>query len=158
MAEKVGHKKFITKHRLDWINEGKRKHSRGDDDEDDFHNNTDTAAGETAQKEGEQPRAGAMTNSAEEAAGGARPRTPEADDIFADEDLYNATPLAPKPAIVAKDVLEDEDDLEALMAEAKAADPATGDASKAPAPGVPGPTGADFADEEAAMAEMDGLW
>lgn len=114
MVEKAGHNKMMHKARVDWINEGKPKTSVVEDGE-------DVAMGdETAP-----PRqASRIAPIFETAASAARPKTPEADDLFGDQDdIYNATPIgARKPQAAAGTSGEpDEDELDALMAESEGA-------------------------------------
>ena len=90
-----------------------------------------------------------------------RDKTPQSDEQEQEQDIYDATPkkTADVPA---------EDDLDALIAEAEGQDePADNDddldaliaeAEMQDAPARPTTTEADFADEEAAMEEMDGSW
>ncbi|KAL7928990.1 replication fork protection component Swi3 domain-containing protein [Trichoderma chlorosporum] len=181
MVEKAGHKKALVTARSEWINEGRPK--AGNDGDDD-----DLDIGAVAITEDSQAtEAGISTQN--------RQKTPERDQVPDDDDLYGATPRAParstnplRPA--PPNDAPDDDDLEALMAEAESMDSrqaATAttkqnttsgtqhldeeddlDAliAEAEAQDRPGghPTekskgGAqDFADEEEAMQEMEGLW
>ncbi|KAH6688955.1 replication fork protection component Swi3 [Plectosphaerella plurivora] len=188
MVEKAGHKRVLTSKRAAWIDEGKPRSSVMADDED-----------IPSEMEAEASAASAVP------AGDARPKTPVpattttttvADDVpDDDDDIYGATPIRTKPVSVPiRSAMEpdDDDDLDALMAEAEA------DSRRAPIQnGKPGPSNApeeddddldalmaeadadmqrnsngaqsktaekasapqdDFADDEAAMAEMGGLW
>ncbi|KAH8648598.1 replication fork protection component Swi3-domain-containing protein [Xylariales sp. PMI_506] len=65
-------------------------------------------------------------------------------------------PVQSKPNQPAQD--DEEDDLDALIAEAEAQESSSKPASMSTAPQNPSPTELTDADEEAAMAEMDGLW
>lgn len=163
MVEKAGHKKRVMSARTDFINEGRPKDSVEEDDDFGLDASGPTEAGEN-------------TQSAPEAA----PQTPSRDDVPDDEDLYGATP---RNVRTQQNVPDDEDDLDALIAEAEGEDsgrqkqqrPAedneddldaliaeaeTTDQTKVPAkkPGDTKGTNDDFADEEAAMQEMDDLW
>ncbi|KAM5347175.1 hypothetical protein ACJ41O_010180 [Fusarium nematophilum] len=173
MVEKAGHKKRVTIARNDFINEGKPKETTADDEDDDLfgeENDTLRPADEDA--------------TAQPAAETERPKTPERDAGVPDEDdLYDATPRAPAVVPIRNDA-PGEDDLEALIAEAEGRDAAKRPKQTEPEPdgddlealmaeaesqdqttkqGQQGPKDADkgaddFADEEAAMQEMDGLW
>ena len=123
MVEKTGHRKFMRVKRMEWIDEGKPKPPRDEDDEDIF--------GESNQPEERDAAkfpariAPIFQNRASQ-----RPKTPTMDDLFGDEDIYDATPRAPKPTAPTNDSLfgtggsgaqpddmPEEDDLDALMAE-----------------------------------------
>ncbi|EFQ26865.1 replication Fork Protection Component Swi3 [Colletotrichum graminicola] len=152
MVEKAGHKKQIALKRMDWINEGKPKPWEEDDDKMEKGNES------TGQKKDMTPLAPAVTMGTEEQ----RPITPEGGYMPDDHDIYGATPLVPvgrREQERSKRPIEEpeDDDLDALMAEAEAASQAQAQAQSRQAPGVKSVTD-DFADEEAAMAEMDGLW
>ncbi|KAJ6442289.1 replication fork protection component Swi3 [Purpureocillium lavendulum] len=161
MVEKAGHKKRVMTARNEWINEA-RPRSGADEDDADEDDAPDGSAGTDGQRDasGGQPE---------------RPQTPR-QDVPGDDDLYDATPRAP----ARKDVPE-EDDLDALIAEAEGQDSASkptkgvdgeseedldaliaeaeGHDSALPAKPQPTPgVGNEFADEEAAMQELDGLW
>jgi replication fork protection complex subunit Csm3/Swi3 len=104
MVEKTGHKTVIKTERMKWIDEGKPKSSIEDDDD---------LFGDREPKE--------LTRVApifERSAAG-RATTPGNDDLFGD-DIYSATPRASTtgPSRQVGDV-PDEDDLDALMAEAE---------------------------------------
>lgn len=128
MVEKAGHNKMMHKARVDWINEGKPKTSVLEDGE-------DTLTGEeTAQWTGAAPRqASRIAPIFETAATAARPKTPEADDLFGDEDnIYNATPIVARKAPAAAETAgePDEDELDALMAESEGATRGPTDSSR----------------------------
>lgn len=171
MVEKTGHKKRMALARIDWINEGKTK-GGGDDH---------------ATLEGEEDEDLEMRPiSTLEKPPPVRPSTPSGDrDVPDDDDLYDATPRRAPPTVPVVNGEPDPDDLEALMAEAAGQD-ASGPRN-APARDEPdddldaliaeaeshdaggdkdkgsvnlqtqGPSD-DFAEEEAAMQEMEGLW
>ncbi|EEY15811.1 predicted protein [Verticillium alfalfae VaMs.102] len=103
--------------------------------------------------------AGTTGAAAAGAAGNTRPKTPMAldeDDVPDEADLYGATPkrAAPGTTNVPRPAdPDDEDDLEALMAEAEAETGPRREPETKVAPAVN-----DYEDDEAAMAEMDGMW
>ncbi|EQB49426.1 hypothetical protein CGLO_11242 [Colletotrichum gloeosporioides Cg-14] len=145
MVEKTGHKKQIAHKRLGWINEGKPKTWEADD-----------ALEVEAKIPG--PVAAEVTASALASITQKRPETPEAA-VPDEDDTYGATPAMPPKsqalgAPEPTEVPDRDDDLDALMAEAEMAD------RMQPPAHVPHNqlAGDDFEDEEAAMAEMDGLW
>lgn len=127
MVEKTGHKKYMQAKRIEWIEEGKPKPPRDDDDEDIF--------GESNQQPEEREAAKFPARVAPifQNRGSERPKTPALDDLFGDEDLYDATPRAPKTAAAPAagslfgsgggaqpSDMPDDDDLDALMAEEEA--------------------------------------
>ncbi|KAF4469499.1 replication fork protection complex subunit Csm3 Swi3 [Fusarium albosuccineum] len=172
MVEKAGHKKRVMIARNECIDEGKPKESVAQefadllDEEEDASRPTDQEPSTSA-------------------AQAERPKTPQQDaDVPDDDDLYDATPRPSRPIVPILNNAPDEDDLDALIAEAEGRDAANKSKPSAPEPdgddldaliaeaeGVDqaqkengsgqkgGDKGADdFADEEAAMQEMDGLW
>ncbi|KAF7560051.1 hypothetical protein G7046_g4110 [Stylonectria norvegica] len=97
MVEKAGHKKRLMVARNDFINEGKVTTS-ADTQDDEF---------------GTPPPTTTLTE---------RPKTPLRDaEIPDDDDIYDATPRAPRTVVPIADE-PDEDDLDALMAEAEGQD------------------------------------
>lgn len=109
---------MMHKARVDWINEGKPKESVLEDGED------DVIGDETAERTNAAPKqASRIAPIFETTAGTAgRPKTPEVDNLFGAEDnIYNATPIrAQKKRTAAETAGEpDEDELDALMAEAE---------------------------------------
>ena len=128
MVEKTGHKKYMQAKRIEWIEEGKPKPPRDDDDDDDIF-------GESNQPE-ERDAAKFPARVApifqNRGSGSERPKTPALEDLFGDEDIYDATPRAPRTTAPAAGSLfgsgggaqpsdvPDEDDLDALMAEEEA--------------------------------------
>ncbi|KAH7201139.1 replication fork protection component Swi3-domain-containing protein [Fusarium oxysporum] len=171
MVEKAGHKKRVMIARNDYINESKPKDRTADDDEEE-----DDMFGENdASKPTEQE--------------GTRPKTPEQDTgVPDDDDLYGATPRAAQrnsgPIVPIRNDVPEDDDFEALIAEAASHDAAPR-ARTNPTPAEPDDDDLDalmaeaeshdqtskekgqgskdketnnFDDEEAAMQEMDGLW
>lgn len=111
MVEKTGHKVVMRNERLKWIDEGRPKSSTVDDEE----YNEQQLSG---------PRETNRIAPIFEKAAGGRATTPAGgDNLFGDDDLYNATPRAKTgsgPCRPANGDLPDEDDLDALMAEAEA--------------------------------------
>ncbi|OIW30755.1 Swi3-domain-containing protein [Coniochaeta ligniaria NRRL 30616] len=114
MVEKAGHKTAMHKARMDWIDEGKPKDKTFDDDGEDTY----TAPAPEAAREPTRI-APVFERAKTTAAGSQRQRTPEREDLFGDEDIYDATPRA--KASRAGGGEPDEDDLDALMAEAESA-------------------------------------
>jgi len=111
MVEKTGHKTIIRNERLKWIEEGKPKAAVNADEDDLF-------GGETVPR---QPsRIAPIFETSNSAARQATPSNPN-DDLFGDEDIYNATPRRDRqPQTGASADVPDDDDLDALMAEAEA--------------------------------------
>jgi replication fork protection complex subunit Csm3/Swi3 len=148
MVEKIGHKKFLTKYRLDWISEGKSKQSGGDGDR------------EVPDRDDRDPNALEPTSNDDKLETEIS-WTPMEDDIFNDEHIYDATPRAPRALTGAVDNTNShpdlEDDLDALIAEAEVDAHERSKVSHAGRSRSPGRNADDFADDEAAMAEMDNL-
>lgn len=133
---------------MEWINEGKPKPWGANEDR------TEDTLGEAPEQTAEPPPAPVSATVPPQQNLG----TPERGDILGVEDIYSSTPLARKQdrGVSALQPEEpDDDDLDALMAEADGAAHA-----QAPIPHEHTGKSAEeeFADEEAAMAEMDGLW
>jgi len=167
MVEKAGHKKRVMTARNEWINEA-RPRSGADEDENGDDARENGHAGSAGEADGTD-----VANDRPE-----RPQTP-LQDVPGDDDLYDATPRA--RTATRRDVPE-EDDLDALIAEAEGQDSASNrkkqattepdeddlDVLIAEAEGEDGAGSSnakaassannEFADEEAAMQEMDGLW
>ncbi|KAL1840869.1 hypothetical protein VTJ49DRAFT_7661 [Mycothermus thermophilus] len=120
MVEKTGHKTTMRNARLKWIDEGKPKAADADNDIFDEDNRINTRPAGAQQAE----RVAPVFEKAA-AAGQQRAKTPAREDLFGDDDIYNATPLRPTagtsgaPRSADNDVPDDED-LDALMAEAEA--------------------------------------
>jgi replication fork protection complex subunit Csm3/Swi3 len=163
MVEKAGHKTTMRNARLQWIDETKPKATVAEEDED-YRIHRGSAGPRQPDKV-----APIFENTAKAAQG--RDKTPAADDLFGDDDIYNATPLrntastAPSRQVVNGDV-PDGDDLDALMAEAEAdSGTRTKQASSAPfqsifgngtRPAAPAPAGEpDDDDLDALMAEAE---
>ncbi|RSL46800.1 hypothetical protein CEP53_010188 [Fusarium sp. AF-6] len=172
MVEKAGHKKRIVIARNDWINEGKPKdHIANEEEEEDLFGENNTSRPATAE-----PTTTTTTTTEP-----SRAKTPQRDnDVPDDDDIYDATPRQVRHTLPIRNEVPEEDDLEALIAEAEGQDAAKTSKASEPepdgddldaliaeaegqdqAPKKNGPEskgGDDFADEEAAMQEMDGLW
>ncbi|KAF4119468.1 replication fork protection complex subunit Csm3/Swi3 [Geosmithia morbida] len=167
MVEKAGHKKKLMAARHSWIDEGKHKALGGDKDAE-----VAMAAPETL----EPKLPSTFTAPSEQQC----QQTPQQDDYPDDDDLYGSTPQKKSPPVhvdvpgsdeldglmaeaeqrdapqsngrqdqIAVQQNEPEDDMDALVAEAENHD-RNGKSEGARDP--------DFAEEEAAMQEMDGLW
>ncbi|KAK4190591.1 replication fork protection component Swi3-domain-containing protein [Podospora australis] len=119
MVEKAGHKTTVRNARIKWIDELKPKGT--EEYEPDFAPDVLTMS--------QQRNESRMAPIFEKAAAGSasqRQRTPERNDgdhLFGDEDLYNATPRAgaavERAEPIGEDGVPDEDDWDALMAEAE---------------------------------------
>ncbi|KAI1434153.1 Swi3-domain-containing protein [Xylaria sp. CBS 124048] len=128
MVEKAGHKKHLQVKRMEWINEGRPRSPRQENDENDLF-------GESYRPEEQRdpaifpaPLAPIFQNSVS----GGRPKTPTREEMFPDEDIYDATPRRPKNTAPATSSLfgnggnigtgdePNDDDLDALMAEEEA--------------------------------------
>lgn len=136
MVEKTGHKTTVLNRRRDWIAEERRKELGTSIEEADL--------GEAA----DDPRA---TDAAETT----KEKTPAPVDMGGDEDddIYTASPpRAPQPADQVDHGQPDDDELEALMMEAD------DDMQEKNTTRKPEPEEDEFADEEAAMAEMGDFW
>jgi len=106
MVEKTGHKTTMRNARLKWIDDLK---PRASVEEDDLFAERQTSA----------PTEPSRIAPIFEKAAGDRSKTPAAgDDLFGDDDIYNATPRR-NTAAQSTDNVPDEDDLDALMAEAE---------------------------------------
>lgn len=119
---------MMHKQRVEWINEGRPKTSVVEDGE-------DFPTGDQAEQqtdEGAPAQANRITPIFGTAAATYRPKTPDVDLLFGGEDdIYNATPMDPQKNRTAAETVgePDEDELDALMAEAEgtargSADPA----------------------------------
>ncbi|KAK8074096.1 chromosome segregation in meiosis protein 3 [Apiospora phragmitis] len=120
MIEKTGHTKHMQMERLAWINEGKPKPSRDDDDEDEVPEIITDILGRDATV-----LPARIAPIFQNGRSSERPQTPAVgDDLFGDEDIYDATPRGSKKttalAANAAGGEPDEEDLDALMAEEEA--------------------------------------
>lgn len=172
MVEKAGHKKRIVTARSAWINEGKPIHRSADDDDD---QNLDITTPRPADQ--------APTLTAPRPATPTRDHgVPDEDDLYDATPRHSAIRTVPiinkagsdadsLEALMAEAEVQhiipkkqpppredpDEDDLDALMAEAEGHDTGKPDVNLSKTEAAK--KGADdFADDEAAMQEMDGLW
>ncbi|KAL6917457.1 hypothetical protein ACHAPO_011853 [Fusarium lateritium] len=128
MVEKAGHKKRVMIARNEYVNESKPKDTVADDGGEDLFGQDSTSG----------PTDEAM-----------KPRTPEQDrDVPDDDDLYDATPRPSRPIVPIRNDVPEEDDLEALIAEAEGQDRAQ---KARPAQKEP-----DEDDLDALMAEAEG--
>ncbi|KAK3986350.1 replication fork protection component Swi3-domain-containing protein [Cladorrhinum sp. PSN332] len=107
MVEKAGHKTAMRNARLKWIDEGKPKSAEDEEEQDEYP--IHTSAGAT------KPTTIAPVF---EKAAQSKAKTPENDDLFGGEEIYDATPRASKSTALTQDV-PDDDDLDAMMAEAE---------------------------------------
>jgi replication fork protection complex subunit Csm3/Swi3 len=133
MVEKAGHKTTMHKARMDWINELKPT-TRQDSPDFDV----------TPQSPRESSRIAPIF---EQSAAAQRPKTPERDNLFGDDDIYGATPRAIQTtgqisndtsAAPSSGDVPDEDDLDALMKES-AAVPANSRSGEAASRSIFGP-------------------
>ncbi|KAM0325057.1 hypothetical protein ACHAQA_007595 [Verticillium albo-atrum] len=156
MIEKAGHKRTLQSKRVEWIEEGKPRSSALADEDDDMPPADEMEGRDDETRTETQTRTNGQSGPSTATA---RPKTPaleDEDDVPDEADLYGATPKRPAAATTnaprAADP-DDDDDLEALMAEAEAETAPRGEPTRKAAP-VPD----EYEDDEAAMAEMDGLW
>ncbi|RCI16944.1 hypothetical protein L249_1754 [Ophiocordyceps polyrhachis-furcata BCC 54312] len=145
MVERAGHRKALLQARNRWIDEGKPKDRQDEDD-------VDNGVNHDRESHESQPPTQENTSPATP-----RPKTPERNDVPDDDDLYDATPRAPTRSANDLDALmqetlnaePDEDDLDALIAEAGVSD-------RIGAHDGVGPRdeSGHFSDDEAAMAAV----
>ncbi|KAM0671048.1 hypothetical protein ACQRIU_001443 [Beauveria bassiana] len=154
MVEKAGHKKRLMTARNEWLNEGRPQsadHALAADDDDPFplEDGPDTA---TAVSLPERPFAGRLIQGRAGPGPSTPPRDQHPDDFSEDDDLYNVTPRAgPRPGLTAlQPDAPDDDDLDALMAEAQDHDRRPPPAQRAPEKG-----GGDDDDLDDLMAEAE---
>jgi replication fork protection complex subunit Csm3/Swi3 len=181
MVEKAGHKKMLQIKRNEWINESKPKDKDNADYIDDsFHApNTNAAVAEmpgtgetSAQDRPKTPEPGQDDVPDDDDLYDATPRTtrrtvpitttnndePDADDLdalMAEAETHDTGNLNKKPHTRPE---HDEDELDALIAEAEGHDERPQSCATAAKGNAGQRDDRDFADEEAAMQEMDGLW
>lgn len=170
MVEKMGHKKMMQSARMDWINEGKPRSSVHEDSIFDEPELPTRDGGEDGREKTPQRIAPIFEKTATE-----RPKTPSGvnfDNLFDDDDLYDATPKAvrtkPMEAITQSNSAENEgptsifgprkeaapedgfpDDLDAFLAEEEMMQNTSTAATNPAKPAEP-----DFADEMELMDEM----
>lgn len=82
------------------------------------------------------------------------------DALMAEAEMQTQPYTSSNSRVQQPPAIDDDDDLDALMAEADARTQTrpAGSGNQAPAPAQSGPANDEFADDEAAMAEMGGLW
>ncbi|KAH0497471.1 hypothetical protein TgHK011_004771 [Trichoderma gracile] len=188
MVEKAGHKKALVTARNEWINEGRPKASNNEDEDDDFDIGAVAISGDSqavpedgrqrTQKTPERdndvpddddlydatPRAPRSTNALRAAPSNDAPDDDDLEALMAEAESMDSRPgpAAPSGASTNKgsySIAEEEDDLDALIAEAEERDRSSGGPTgKNAGSGISTDTGHDFADEEEAMQEMEGLW
>lgn len=170
MIEKLGHKKRMQMMRREWIQEGKPKPPR-DDDEDDFVIPTEDAVAEDASTVGTEERRSNVESGPEtQQLDGAQPRNnhnPFGEEEPDEDELDALLAESETPAVSkqnntqpAEDQEPDEDELDALMAEDAMNDSAPkslfgGPVSSATATKAAPIPHDDFDDDEEAMAGMD---
>ncbi|TFA98994.1 Chromosome segregation in meiosis protein 3 [Trichoderma ghanense] len=187
MVEKAGHKKALTMARNEWINEGRPKASNEDDEDDDFDIGAVTISGDSqAVSEGRQrtektperdndvpdeddlydatPRAPRSTNALRAAPSNDVPDDDDLEALMAEAESRDSRPGPAAPSAAAakqrnQSIEEEDDDLDALIAEAEEHDRSSGQPTgKNAGSNASADKGHDFADEEEAMQEMEGLW
>ncbi|RGP58830.1 replication fork protection complex subunit csm3/swi3 [Fusarium sporotrichioides] len=135
MVEKAGHKKRVMIARNEYINESKPTDTVADDEEGDLFGQDSTS-----RPTDEATMRLQVTE---------RPRTPGQNrDVPDDDDLYGATPRPSRPIVPIRNDIPEEDDLEALIAEAEGRDRAQKTR--------PTQTEPDEDDLDALMAEAEG--
>ena len=175
MVEKAGHKRKLVAARNEWIHDSAKRTRDGAADEEGAMESTELPE-QTGDASTGQPPTTPPANAASDipdnedlysatprvsrpaARAEARDDMPDEDDLAAlmaeAESHDRAEPARPAaPQIGAE---PEENDLEALMAEAEAQDGGSAAPDKEQSTVVG--TGEEFADDEAAMREMDGLW
>ncbi|KAF3065648.1 Chromosome segregation in meiosis protein 3 [Trichoderma lentiforme] len=187
MVEKAGHKKALVSARSEWINEGRPK-AGNDDDDDELdigavaitEDSQVTESGlptQRAQKSPERddipddddlygatPRGPARTtNALRPAPSNDAPDDDDLEALMAEAESMDSrqAPAATTKQNSTSDThhLDEEDDLDALIAEAEVQDRSSGhSAEKSGGNSTSNDKGHDFADEEEAMQEMEGLW
>ncbi|KAM3428536.1 hypothetical protein MY4824_008752 [Beauveria thailandica] len=140
MVEKAGHKKRLMTARNEWLNEGRPQsadHALAADDDDPFPLE-DAPDPATAVSLPERPSAGRLIQGRAGLGPSTPPRDQHPDDFSEDDDLYNVTPRAgPRPGLTAlQPDAPDDDDLDALMAEAQDHDRGRPPAQRAPENGA----------------------
>lgn len=162
MVEKAGHTRAMRLARMDWINEGKPKSSTYEDDGDD----ADLHGLDTGREPAKLPARIAPIFEKSSSKPSERPKTPSLDDLFGDEDdMYDATPKASRKENAgttsnqgAAAEPDDEEDLDALMAEEEASRQAPTSIfgnGQLPKRSAPQPADPDEDDLDALMAEAE---
>lgn len=187
MVEKAGHKKALVSARSEWINEGRPKASNDDDDDEldigavaiteDSQATESSIPAQRTQKTPERddipddddlygatPRAPARTtNALRPAPSNDAPDDDDLEALMAEAESMDSrqAPAATTKQSSASGIhhADEEDDLDALIAEAEVQDRSGGhSAEKSGGNTTSNDKGHDFADEEEAMQEMEGLW
>lgn len=119
MVEKAGHTRQMRMARMEWIDEGKPRDAADENEVD------DDGFGEPESRDAAKFPARVAPIFHNGGKPGGRPATPSIDDLFADDDLYDATPKASGKAATGAETTtgqpdDDEEDLDALMAEEEA--------------------------------------
>ncbi|KAK6856610.1 hypothetical protein PG995_006797 [Apiospora arundinis] len=120
MIEKTGHSKRMRMERMGWIDEGKPKPPGYDDDNDE--DEVPAIITDILGRDATTLPARVAPIFQQAGRSSERPQTPAVgDDLFGDEDIYDATPRGSKKAAdTAGDAPDDDEDLDALMAEEEA--------------------------------------
>jgi replication fork protection complex subunit Csm3/Swi3 len=172
MVEKAGHKKRLASARNEWISQ--RPKQTDDDDDESPEENTRSAAhfsaavNATSDKPSTPSRDVPDDDDLYDATPRAARQTAPPADVPEDDDLdalmaeaeandqsKQSAPTSTGPKAGAED---DGDELDALIAEAEGTSNGSKQVSNGEASKKPEGSNDDFADEEAAMQEMDGLW
>ncbi|KAF6810805.1 chromosome segregation in meiosis protein 3 (eplication Fork Protection Component Swi3) [Colletotrichum sojae] len=152
MVEKAGHKRQVTLKRMEWIEEAKPKPWKADQV---YEEAIDPPVSEIDQTAPLQ----LISKDTTEGTRGQLPQTPDGD-VPVEKEIYEANiagtrrDQVPETSKQTSEQPED-DDLDALMAEAEFASQ-NAKSDQRSSHGTP--IADNFADEEAVMAEMDGLW
>ncbi|ETS74944.1 hypothetical protein PFICI_13428 [Pestalotiopsis fici W106-1] len=161
MVEKAGHTRSMRLARMDWINEGKPRSATQIDENDD----SDLRGLDHGREPAIFPaRVAPIFEKSNRPA--ERPKTPSLDDLFGDDDLYDATPKASRTNNASaatnqglgSNAPDEEDDLDALMAEEEAQRQAPTSIfgnGQLPSRRAPPPSAPDEDDLDALMAEAE---
>jgi replication fork protection complex subunit Csm3/Swi3 len=164
MVEKTGHKTLMVKQRMEWISEEKRAavtRAMQDEMEEMGPPIGDGARAVQLNRPGTDPEPEtARSGDADDVPGQGERRTPDRLDLFDDDDLYGATPRKPAHEAARNTAIDDGGDLDALMNEmdGENLDGNGGRHRVSPSQAFRPVQTDQFAEDEAAMAEMDGLW
>lgn len=93
MVEKAGHNRSLAAMRVEWINEGKPKSTVVDDGGEAQATEQDQQSGDKAPKQAE--RIAPVFDKI----GSGGPQTPDLDDLFGGDDIYNATPVGARTSV-----------------------------------------------------------